>query len=311
MDYAKFRSMNEDGQEDLRRQTKISEFVIRYTPELCDLESEEYVFWRTHVVPSCVPGKSQRSFTCVFCGRQISSPAAIRRHYMEQHYAYIPEGIFGTRVRLECEQCGISFARKLHLTSHMSSELHEKCVRQKAFEASRPEVKSSFFANCLAEERAPFVEGGSASAKVSAKGPKAIKRNLGPVDSGYESLNSTLAYLDAKWSEELAADPLMPRSSTKLSALVENLAHECSHSDDGLGHDVTVTASPEDEVEAAGGGGGGGGGELCKSGSEYASVKNKSFPVYARGEAMGVKRRKAVDKADLSDAFFQNLSFNE
>jgi hypothetical protein len=198
----------------------------------------------------------------------------------------------------------------------MSSELHEKCVRQKAFEASRPEVKSSFFANCLAEERAPFVEGGSASAKVSAKGPKASKRNLGPVDSGYESLNSTLAYLDAKWSEELAADPLMPRSSTKLSALVENLANECSHSDGGLGHDVTVTASPEDEVEAEGGGGGGGGGgsggsDLCKSGSEYASVKNKSFPVYARGEAMGGKRRKALDRADLSDAFFQNLSFNE
>jgi hypothetical protein len=76
-----------------------------------------------------------------------------------------------------------------------------------------------------------------------------------------------------------------------------------------LGSDVTVTASPEDEVEAKGGGGGGGG-DLCKSGSEYASVKNKSFPVYSRGEKGG-KRRKALDKADLSDAFFQNLSFNE
>jgi hypothetical protein len=270
--------------EDFRRQMKLNEFVIRYTPELCDIESEEYVFWKTHVVPSCVPDKKKSKLTCVFCGRQISTTSGIRRHYMEQHYAYIPEGIFGSKVFIECKQCDLKFSRNQHLASHLTSELHHKNLRLLDFQ--KEEDKKTFFTNCLFVEDCPKVENpGSPSVVESLNASK----KLG--DSGYLSLNSTLAYLNSNWSEELRADPNLPRSSTKLSSIFENFEnasqpHEATNEVTGL--------NIEEE------------GENSKCCTAYSSVKNKSFPVYSREK----KQKKKLDDKDLSDAFFQNLSFN-
>ncbi len=292
MDTAKFLCKFEEEEEDLRRTTKINEFVTRYTTLLSDTSSEEYVFWKTHVAPSCVPGKYESIFVCVFCGRQISTASGIRRHYMEQHYAYIPEGIFGAKVIIECKQCDISFARQHHLASHMTSELHLKNVRLLEAQNLRNE-RGSFFANSLIVEDSPKAkESANSTERTKAAGLLNAPKNL--LDSGYWSLNSTLAFLDHKLTEEQATSPLMTRSSTRMSALVGTYQNESSHLNE-VTHEAAVLKTVEEESVN------------CKGSRVYESIKNKSFPVYLSQK----KQRKTLDKADLSDAFFQNLSFNE
>ncbi len=277
-----YSSQEDMRKEDFRRNIKIKEFVIRYTHENMDTGSEEYGFWETHVVPSCIPDENRSKLTCVFCGRQISSPSVIRRHYMEQHYDYIPEGIFGAKMRIECKQCNISFNRQNHLDNHLLSELHLKNVRmiesKKLEDEKNPgkidkdykSQKTIFFANCLVKEN--FLE-------------KNCQEEFKASD--HLTLNETLALLE---NTEAIDNKRIPRTSTKLSSIF----------------DINETVSL-DEFEKRGD---------VKPDKEKLNftkivvkknevIRTLSFPKCSERNAA-----KSLDKA-LSDAFFHNLSFQE
>jgi len=55
------------------------------------------------VVPSCVQENKGAKFICVYCSKEISSACGIRRHYREQHFDNIPEGVFGSKIIFECK----------------------------------------------------------------------------------------------------------------------------------------------------------------------------------------------------------------
>ncbi len=218
------KSSQDESRNFLRRSVKINEFIIRYTPESCDTLTEEYAFWKAHVVPSCVPEGDGSKFKCVFCGRKISSACGIRRHYMEQHYEYIPEGIFGSQIIIECVECHITFSRQAHLTSHLLSELHLKNVR--LLEVQRVEenldvnlcrkpsykhLKTIFFANSLIEENKvnEKQESGQQSDEKQ-EDQQADEDQQANVSERETSLDSGYASLEKTYE-------LIPRTSTQLS----------------------------------------------------------------------------------------------
>ena len=112
-----------------RRRIKMNEFVLRYTSENMDTKSMQYMFWKMQVVPSCVQENNGAKFICVFCSKEISSACGIRRHYREQHFDNIPEGVFGSKIIFECKQCDLLFKRQPHFTNHLLSEMHQKSKR--------------------------------------------------------------------------------------------------------------------------------------------------------------------------------------
>ena len=112
-----------------RRRIKMNEFVLRYTSENMDTKSMQYMFWKMQVVPSCVQENNGDKFICVFCSKEISSACGIRRHYREQHFDNIPEGVFGSKIIFECKQCDLLFKRQPHFTNHLLSEMHQKSKR--------------------------------------------------------------------------------------------------------------------------------------------------------------------------------------
>jgi hypothetical protein len=268
------------SRDEFLRNIKIKEFVNRYTFENMDTGSEEYAFWETHVVPSCIQDQKGSKLTCVFCGRQISSPGVMRRHYMEQHYDYIPDGIFGTKLLIECTQCNISFQRKNHLDTHLLSDLHHKNVRmiesKKLEDVKNPEKierdyksqKTIFFANCLVKENGQ-----------KNKGTDEVN------SSNNLTLNETLSLLA---NDEVIENKHIPRTSTKLSSIFQ-INETLSQNEDEIGGTVKLenkrlenTTVKKDNV-----------------------LRTMSFP---RCNDKNVV--KSLDKA-LSDVFFHNLSFQE
>lgn len=97
-----------------------------------DIQSFLFRIWLCHVAPSCVykhrdATHGQTAFyKCCFgdCGRPVSSQFALIRHYREQHYTRMPEGIFGELVIFKCDACQINYKRRTHLLQHFQSINH-------------------------------------------------------------------------------------------------------------------------------------------------------------------------------------------
>lgn len=88
--------------------------------------------WLGQVAPSCVYRYRSGDFgqtlfyRCCFtsCLRPVSSQFALMRHYREQHYNQIPEGIFGVLQVFKCIACATEFKREDHLKLHYQSVSH-------------------------------------------------------------------------------------------------------------------------------------------------------------------------------------------
>ncbi len=204
----------------------MNEFVLRYTSENMETESEQYMFWKTHVVPSCVQENSGAKFTCVFCSKEISSASGIRRHYREQHFDDMPEGIFGSKVILECKQCDIKFNRQPHLVNHLSSELHMKNIklieRQKSIEIIASDKNRN---DQQAAEAAANIQ--RANEENIIKEEKLLE-NKTEKDWGYFTQEECLKL----FAESL--DQPLPRSSTRLSSIFENNENDLDEVDNIL-----------------------------------------------------------------------------
>jgi hypothetical protein len=204
-----------------RRRIKMNEFVLRYTSENMDTESEQYMFWRTHVVPSCVQENSGAKFICVFCSKEISSACGIRRHYREQHYNDMPEGIFGSKIIFECKQCDLKFNRKPHLTNHLQSELHQKSMRLIELQKS---VESQLSGKDNKDQQ---TEDATEKKCTTEKKNKKTEDDLS-TESGYFTQDECLKIIAEKSILSL------PRSSTRLSSIFEKNETELDEVDDIL-----------------------------------------------------------------------------
>lgn len=97
-----------------------------------DIPSVLFRIWLCYVAPSCVYKHRDATYgqtafyKCCFsdCGRPVSSQFALIRHYREQHYTRMPEGIFGELVIFKCDACQITYKRRTHLLQHFQSISH-------------------------------------------------------------------------------------------------------------------------------------------------------------------------------------------
>lgn len=71
------------------------EFIDRYCLNMTDKSDSLFKFWCEKIVPSCIPDCNiDGNLECVFCSKCFNRTATINRHYREQHYNQIPEGLF-------------------------------------------------------------------------------------------------------------------------------------------------------------------------------------------------------------------------
>lgn len=97
-----------------------------------NLQSVLLRIWFCHIAPSCVYKHRDATFgqtpffKCCFsdCARPVSSQFALIRHYREQHYLRMPEGIFGELVLFKCDVCNLNYKRRSHLLMHFQSINH-------------------------------------------------------------------------------------------------------------------------------------------------------------------------------------------
>ncbi len=128
----------------LKLEQKTAKFIQRYTSKTVNIESEKYIHWKNFIVPSCIFENEYSA--CIFCRRKIKSSYAMRRHYNEQHYDEIPDGIFGSKTEYECVKCDFRFARSIHLKQHLTSDFHLKNLQQ---DKKVKRLRTTSFSNIL------------------------------------------------------------------------------------------------------------------------------------------------------------------
>lgn len=99
----------------------MNEFIRRYCPEDINTKCPKYKLWVNKIVPSCVVDPTNH---CALCTKRMISTPVLIRHYREQHYDSLPEGIFGSNCQYICLKCDREFTRKDHLSKHLKSAFH-------------------------------------------------------------------------------------------------------------------------------------------------------------------------------------------
>ena len=119
---------------DVSRQTRfkmLEKFIFSYRNSGVSADDPLLPYWLLHVAPSCVYPimvDGRPSFhRCCFrdCAQPVNSQFALIRHYKEQHYHQIPQGIFGEIVYFPCKPCKVLYKRLDHLKSHQTSQTHK------------------------------------------------------------------------------------------------------------------------------------------------------------------------------------------
>ena len=106
----------EDNTGDILASAK-RQFIARYSKNLKNTDEIKYAFWEDKVVSSCI-SKTNGKYKCVFCDKYLIYASALKRHYCENHFNDIPEGIFGSEPIFSCKNCDLSFKRKHSLHCH-------------------------------------------------------------------------------------------------------------------------------------------------------------------------------------------------
>ena len=119
---------------DVARPTRfkmLEKFIFTYRNSGVSPDDPLLPYWLLHVAPSCVypilvDGRPS-FYRCCFkdCERPVNSQFALIRHYKEQHYHQIPQGIFGEITYFPCTPCKVIYKRLDHLKSHQASQTHK------------------------------------------------------------------------------------------------------------------------------------------------------------------------------------------
>jgi hypothetical protein len=111
-------------------------FLIQWRNDKITKTDPLFRTWLTSIAPSCVYKRSinsndinEKTFVCYYCeSKTFQRPGTLIRHYRENHFEMIPNGIFGEKIVFKCEDCNLEFTRKEYLTVHKQSEKHLKKV---------------------------------------------------------------------------------------------------------------------------------------------------------------------------------------
>jgi hypothetical protein len=107
-------------------------FLVQWRNDKITKSDPLFRNWLTCIAPSCVYKRSinsnviiEKTFVCYYCdGKTFQRPGTLIRHYRENHFDLIPNGIFGEKIVFKCDDCNTEFNRKEYLTVHKQSEKH-------------------------------------------------------------------------------------------------------------------------------------------------------------------------------------------
>jgi hypothetical protein len=228
------------------------------------------MFWKMQVVQSCVQENKGAKFICVYCSKEISSACGIRRHYREQHFDNIPEGVFGSKIIFECKQCDLMFKRQPHLTNHLLSEMHQKSKRL--------------------IERQNSVESQLSGKDNNDQQPEDATEKKNQKEKNKDYLSNKSGCFTQDECLKLSAEKSilsLPRSSTRLSSIFEQNIDELDEVDNIISN---IKQEAFEKLE-----------ENAKTNAEL-SLDKETLPEY------NAKKGKKLAR-ELSNMLLQNLSF--